>query len=163
MDKIEYKPIGIIHSPFKKLEGTPIQPLAKKAKNIRGKVEVFKEYEEGLKDIEGFSHIILIYHFNRVKKGNLIVKPYMDNENHGVFATRAPGRPNPIGISVVKLISVERNILIVENLDIIDGTPLLDIKNYVPEFDMRNVEKVGWLEKNVRELDDAKDDGRFGA
>ncbi|MCD6246414.1 tRNA (N6-threonylcarbamoyladenosine(37)-N6)-methyltransferase TrmO [candidate division WOR-3 bacterium] len=162
MREICYKPIGVIHSPFKKIEGTPIQPLAENAKDIKGKVEVFKEYEDGLKDIEGFSHIILIYHFNRVKKGKLIVKPYMDEENHGVFATRAPGRPNPIGISIVKLIKVEKNILIVENFDILDGTPLLDIKNYVPEFDNRNVKKVGWLEKNIVKLDDARDDGRFG-
>ncbi len=163
MDKIVYKPIGIIHSPFKEQEGTPIQPLAEKARSARGEVEVFKEYEEGLKDIDGFSHIILIYHFSRARKGDLVVKPYMHNESHGVFATRAPSRPNPIGISIVKLIKVEKNILYIENLDVIDGTPLLDIKNYVPEFDIRHVEKIGWLEKNVDKLDNISDDGRFAS
>ncbi len=98
MDEIKYKPIGVIHSPFKEPEGTPIQPAG--AKDINGTVEVFPEYAEGLKDLEGFSHIILIYHFHLSKKSTLKVKPYMDNESHGVFAMRGPSRPNPVGISV---------------------------------------------------------------
>ncbi|MCD6521375.1 tRNA (N6-threonylcarbamoyladenosine(37)-N6)-methyltransferase TrmO [Candidatus Calescamantes bacterium] len=154
-----YKPIGIIYSPFKEPRGTPIQPAG--AKGVKGRVEVFPEYAEGLKDIEGFSHIILIYHFHRVKGYKLRVKPFMDDNFHGVFATRAPARPNPIGISVVRLLKVEGNILYVEDLDIVDGTPLLDIKPYVPEFDKREGVKIGWLEKNVYKLSQSRDDERF--
>ena len=159
MNALKYKPIGVIHSPFKEPKGTPIQPAG--AKGINGTVEVFPEYAEGLKDIEGFSHIILIYHFHLSKRSLLKVKPYMDNELHGVFAMRGPSRPNPIGISVVRLIKIKENILYIQDLDIVDGTPLLDIKPYVPEFDIREAAKIGWLEKNVHKLSTSKDDGRF--
>ena len=159
LNKISYIPIGVIHSPFKKPKGVPIQPSA--AKGVRGTVEIFPEYSPGLKDLDGFSHIILIYHFHLAKPGGLLVRPYMDDEEHGVFATRAPARPNPIGISVVRLISVEENVLHIEDVDIVDGTPLLDIKPYVPEFDIRDVERIGWLGRNVHKLPNAEDDGRF--
>jgi len=159
MNEIRYKPIGVIHSPFKEPRGTPIQPVG--AKGIDGTVEVFNEYIEGLKDVENFSHIILIYHFHLSRGSPLKVKPYMDNKVRGVFATRAPSRPNPIGISIVRLVSVERNILHIQDVDIVDGTPLLDIKPYVPEFDIRGVKKTGWLKKNIRKLPTSKDDGRF--
>ena len=159
MNEIKYKPIGVIHSLFKEPEGTPIQPAA--AKSIDGTVEVFEEYAEGLKDIEGFSHIILIYHFHLSKGSPLKLKLYMDNEVHGVFATRAPSRPNSIGISIVRLVGVEENVLHIQDVDIIEGTPLLDIKPYVPEFDIREVKKRGWLEKNIDKLLTSKDDGRF--
>ena len=158
-EKIIYEPIGVIHSPFKKPKGTPIQPTS--AKGIKGSVEVFERYTKGLKDIEGFSHIILIYHFHKTKNFSLTVRPYMENKFHGVFATRSPSHPNPIGISVVHLLKVEGNIIYIQDVDIIDGTPLLDIKPYVPEFDIRKVKKIGWLEKNVHKLPEAKDDGRF--
>lgn len=157
--EVTYRIIGIIHSPFKEPKGVPIQPTA--ARGVRGTVEVFPEYAPGLKDIEGFSHIILIYHFHLVKPGKLLVRPYMDEEEHGVFATRAPSRPNPIGISIVRLLRVDGNVLHVEDIDIVDGTPLLDIKPYVPEFDIRDVERKGWLSRNVHKLPEAKDDGRF--
>ncbi|RKY30752.1 MAG: tRNA (N6-threonylcarbamoyladenosine(37)-N6)-methyltransferase TrmO [Candidatus Omnitrophota bacterium] len=160
MDKqIIYKPIGVIYSPFKMPKGTPIQP--KSAKGIKGKVVINEEYKEGLKDLEGFSHIILIYHFHLIRGYSLIVKPYMDDNLHGVFATRAPKRPNAIGISVVKLLNIEGNVLEVEDVDIVDGTPLLDIKPYVPDFDIRRVEKIGWLRKVINSLPQKKDDGRF--
>ena len=159
MDEIKYKPIGVIHSPFKVPKGTPIQPAG--AKGIDGTVEVFPEYIEGLKDVEGFSHIFLIYHFHLSKKVLLKVKPYMDNKVHGVFAMRGPSRPNPIGISIVQLVGIEGTILHIQDVDIVDGTPLLDIKPYVPKFDIRKVEKVGWLEKNVHKVSATKDDGRF--
>ena len=159
MNKIKYIQIGIIHSPFKEPTGTPIQPIA--AQGINGTVEVFQEYTEGLKDIDGFSHVILVYHFHLSKESSLKVKPFMDDQTHGVFSTRAPNRPNPIGISVVQLVKIEGNILQVKDLDIVDGTPLLDIKPYVPEFDIRDVKKKGWLEKNVNKLSTSKDDGRF--
>lgn len=159
MTEIRYKPIGVIHSPFKEPEGTPIQPAG--AKGINGTVEIFPEYAEGLKDIEGFSHIILIYHFHLSRGALLKVKPYMDNETHGVFAMRGPSRPNPIGISAVRLVGIEDNILHIQDVDIVDETPLLDIKPYVPEFDIREAERTGWLEKNVHKLPASKDDGRF--
>ncbi len=124
-------------------------------------VEVFPEYTQGLKDLDGFSHVILLYHFHLAKPSSLMAKPYMDDEAHGIFAVRAPARPNPIGVSVVRLLSLEENILHVQDVDIIEGTPLLDIKPYVPEFDVRDVEKIGWLEKNVRKVLSARDDGRF--
>ncbi len=159
MNKISYRPIGIVHSPFKEPKGTPIQ--ASGAKGIQGKIEVFPEFSAGLKDIEGFSHIILIYHLHLIKNTKLEVKPFLDKQTHGIFATRAPGRPNSIGISVVQLIQVENNILTVEDFDIIDGTPLLDIKPFITEFDYRDVTKNGWYKENVHNLSDSKDDGRF--
>lgn len=157
--EIKYKPIGIIHTPFKEPKGTPIQPTA--AKGVKGRVEVFPEYAEGLEDLEGFSHIILIYHFHLVKRALLKVKPFMDDRVHGVFATRSPSRPNPIGISVVRLIGIKANVLYVSDVDIVDGTPLLDIKPYVPEFDVREVKRIGWLKGNVHKLPKSRDDGRF--
>ena len=159
MDEIKYKPIGVIHSPFKEPKGTPIQPAG--AKGVRGIVEVFPEYAKGLRDVDGFSHLILIYHFHLSQGALLEAKPYMDNEAHGVFAMRGPSRPNPIGVSVVRLVRIEEHILHIQDVDIIDGTPLLDIKPYVPEFDIREVEKIGWLDKKVHKLSTSKDDGRF--
>lgn len=158
-NKIEYKPIGKIHTTNKKAEGTPIQP--KGAEGIEGQVEIYPEYVDGLKDLEGFSHIILIYHFHRSGKAPLQVKPYMDDKKHGVFAMRGPSRPNSIGISTVKLMRIKDNKLMVENVDMIDGTPLLDIKPYVPDFDKHETESFGWLEENVEKLPNTKDDGRF--
>jgi tRNA-Thr(GGU) m(6)t(6)A37 methyltransferase TsaA len=157
--EIAYKPIGVIHSPFKTSHGTPIQP--KGAKGVRGEVIVKEEYKEGLKDLDGFSHIILIYHFHLTAGYSLIVKPYMDDKPHGVFATRAPKRPNAIGISVVKLLKIKDNILEIEDVDVVDGTPLLDIKPYVPDFDIREVEKFGWLQDVIHKLPEKRDDGRF--
>jgi len=159
MDEITYKPIGVIHSPFKEPKGTPIQSAG--AVDVEGTVEVFPEYADGLKDIEGFSHLFLIYHFHLSEKQSLKVKPFMDDKAHGIFAIRGPGRPNPIGISIVRLLKVEDTILHVKDIDIVEGTPLLDIKPYIPQFDIREVEKIGWLEKNVQKLNSSKDDGRF--
>lgn len=157
--KITYKPIGIIHSPFKEPKGTPIQPSA--AKDIEGMVEVFPQYEKGLKDIKGFSHIILIYHFHLSKSYTLEVKPFMDDKLHGLFATRAPARPNPIGLSVVRLIRVDKNNLYIKDVDIVDGTPLLDIKPFVSEFSTEDIIRKGWLKENINNLDKSRDDGRF--
>jgi tRNA-Thr(GGU) m(6)t(6)A37 methyltransferase TsaA len=159
VDEITYRPIGVIRSPFKEPEGTPIQPAG--ARGVAGKVEVFPEYVEGLKDIDGFSHIILVYHFDLSKGASLRVQPFMDNREHGIFAIRGPARPNPIGFSVVRLLRVESGILHIQDVDIVDGTPLLDIKPYVPQFDMREVERIGWLEDNVHKVSGSRDDGRF--
>jgi tRNA-Thr(GGU) m(6)t(6)A37 methyltransferase TsaA len=156
---IIYKPIGAIHSPFKEPRDAPIQSAC--ATDIEGTVEIFPEYSEGLADLEGFSHIILIYHFHLSKGHSLRVKPYLDNELRGVFATRAPARPNPIGMSIVRLVKVEGGKLYIRDVDILDGTPLLDIKPYVPEFDSRSTEKIGWLSGKIDELPETRDDGRF--
>ena len=156
---IKYKPIGFIHTPFKEPKGVPIQPVA--GEDIEGKVEILPDYVEGLKDLEGFSHIILIYHLHLSKKPSLLVKPYMDEKLRGVFATRAPSRPNPIGLSIVRLVKIKGNMVYIKDVDIVDGTPLLDIKPYVPEFDLREVNRIGWLEKNIYKLPSSRDNGRF--
>jgi tRNA-Thr(GGU) m(6)t(6)A37 methyltransferase TsaA len=156
---ITYTPVGIIHSPFHDPAGMPIQPPG--ARGIRGTVEVFPPYREGLMDLEGFSRVILIYHFHRCRPGPLTVRPYLDNTDHGVFATRAPARPNPIGISIVRLISVRDGILTVEDLDILDGTPLLDVKPYVPAFDAYPDGAAGWLDGAKESIASARSDGRF--
>jgi tRNA-Thr(GGU) m(6)t(6)A37 methyltransferase TsaA len=156
---IIYEPIGVVRSPFKEPKGTPIQPPS--AEGVVGTVEVFPEYAEGLKDLDGFSHIILLYHFHLSKASPLRVKPYMDDEAHGVFAMRGPSRPNAIGLSVVRLVEVEENILHIEDVDIVDGTPVLDIKPYVPQFDARDAEAIGWLGRQVHKLQTTQDDGRF--
>lgn len=156
---ITYKPIGIIHSPFKNGEGAPIQPSG--AKGIKGTVEIKKRYISGLKDLDGFSHIILIYHFHLAKGCKLEVIPFLDKTSRGLFATRAPKRPNAIGILVVKLLKAESNILFVENIDVIDGTPLLDIKPYVKEFDGVRKSKNGWLKNSAHQSNIIKSDDRF--
>jgi tRNA-Thr(GGU) m(6)t(6)A37 methyltransferase TsaA len=144
---MKIKPIGIIHSPFKSKQETPIQPFRSKAV---GKIEVFKEYERGLDDIEGFSHLILIYKFHRSRGFSLKVKPFLDDRLRGLFATRAPRRPNQIGLSVVKLIRRRGNILFVNGIDVIDGTPLLDIKPYVPDFNSGEEVRTCWIEGRMQ-------------
>lgn len=146
----------MIRSPFKDIKGMPIQPAG--AKGVAGAIEIEPEYCDGLSDLHEFSHIILIYHFHRSSGYSLRVKPFMDDELHGVFATRAPKRPNPIGISVVKLVKVEGCNLFIEDVDIVDGTPLLDIKPYVPEFDDIKVERIGWLSQKAGKVYEAKAD-----
>jgi len=158
-DEITFQPIGIIHSPHQELEGMPIQPAA--AAGVKGTIVLAQEFQEGLNDLEGFSHVILVYHFHQAKTPDLLVKPFLDDVKHGVFATRAPRRPNGIGISVVKLVAIEGNILEVENLDILDGTPLLDIKPYVPDFDEKEDVSIGWLEKSRGKINKKMSDDRF--
>ncbi|HBM15752.1 MAG TPA: tRNA (N6-threonylcarbamoyladenosine(37)-N6)-methyltransferase TrmO [Lentisphaeria bacterium] len=156
---ISYKQIGIIRTSFKEAKGTPIQPVA--SAESEGTVELFEEYSDGLQDIEGFSHIILIFHMHLVKEPKLKVIPFLDTQERGIFATRSPARPNPIGFSVVKLLKICDNKLIVRNIDIIDNTPLLDIKPFVPAFDVREAERTGWFEKKQLKIQTARDDGRF--
>jgi tRNA-Thr(GGU) m(6)t(6)A37 methyltransferase TsaA len=155
----EYTPIGIIHCPFNEPENMPIQPAG--AKGTQGTIEIFKEYQDGLKDLEGFSHVILLYHFHRSGGFKLQVIPFMDTELRGIFATRAPRRPNPIGLSVVELDRIENGLLHIRNVDILDGTPLLDIKPYVPEFDFQKDIRIGWLEKARDHVSTRKSDDRF--
>jgi len=159
MNDVSYKFIGIIKTPFNSKEGMPIQPTG--AKGIKGFIEINPEFVEGLKDLDGFSHIILIYHFHKVSNYELTVKPFMDDQMHGVLSTRAPKRPNPIGLSVVKLIKLEGNILHVENIDVLNGTPLLDIKPLIPDVDFAEVDKLGWLEGKSNKMGDKKADNRF--
>jgi tRNA-Thr(GGU) m(6)t(6)A37 methyltransferase TsaA len=159
METINYQIIGFIHSPFTEPKGTPIQPVA--GRGVEGSVEVFPEYAEGLTDIAGLSHIFLIYHLHLAKMKSLIIKPFLDDVVHGVFTTRSPNHPNTIGISVVHLLHVEGNILHIQDLDIINDTPLLDIKPFVPEFDIRIPSKVGWYKHKVERLNVIRDDGRF--
>jgi len=158
MKEITYKPIGIIYSPFKEPKGTPIQPTA--GKGIDGKVEVFPQYADGLLDIDGFSYIILLYHCHLSTGFSLKVKPFLDDVLHGVFATRAPRRPNSIGLSIVRLVKIEANVIHIQDVDIVNETPLLDIKPFIPEFDVR-AGCIGWLEKNIHKHKISKDDGRF--
>jgi len=156
---VELKPIGIIRSPFTVPKDMPIQPAG--AIGIAGTVEVHEEFRAGLKDLDGFSHIILLYHFHRSEGCRLEVIPFLDDESHGVFATRAPKRPNPIGLSVVRLCAMDNGILEIENVDVLDGTPLLDIKPYVPEFDAADEVRTGWLEKAEGKVSNRKADHRF--
>jgi tRNA-Thr(GGU) m(6)t(6)A37 methyltransferase TsaA len=160
MNQVIFKPIGIIHSPFRQIEGMPIQPSA--AKGIKGHIVVNEDYIEGLCDLDGFSHIYLLYHLHLSNSYNLKVIPFLDDQQRGVFSTRAPKRPNPIGLSVVKLIKIDLNILVIENIDIIDGTPLLDIKPYVREMDGVNHNRIGWLSKYIKEMKSKNSDKRFG-
>jgi len=153
-----YRPIGVIHSAHRALEKTPIQPAY--AQGCRGWVEVFPEFAEGLRNLEGFSHIFLIYHFHHASPAKLIVKPFLQDIERGLFATRAPCRPNPIGLSIVELLSHEDNVLHCEGMDILDGTPLLDIKPYTAKFDRIETTRNGWQDA----IDDtsARQRGRRG-
>jgi len=160
IEKVEYRPIGVIHSPFTEPRGTPIQ--AGVSMENEATAEIFEEFAEGLKDLEGFSHIILIFHFHRSRKAPLHQVPFMDDIERGVFSIRSPSRPNPIGLSVVRLVSVEDNVIRFRGVDMLDGTPLLDIKPYVPEMDVHGVESTGWLEKRAGRMGRTRDDGRFG-
>ena len=155
----EFQSIGIIHSPFTTLENMPIQPAG--AAGIKGEIEIFSRYQSGLSDLDGFSHINILYVFHRSEGFNLEVVPFLDTQKRGLFATRAPKRPNPIGMSVVRLLAVEANILHVENIDILEGTPLLDIKPYVPVFDEAQDIRIGWLEGAQTRAAETKSDGRF--
>jgi tRNA-Thr(GGU) m(6)t(6)A37 methyltransferase TsaA len=156
---LTYKPIGVIHSPFKEPKNVPIQAAA--SRGVEGTIEIYPQYVEGLCDLEGFSHIILIYHFHLVKDCSLMVKPFLDDKLHGIFATRAPARPNKIGLSVVRLIGRENGVLRIQGVDMLDGTPLLDIKPYVPQFDCVEALKIGWFTDKIGKLGSTRDDGRF--
>jgi tRNA-Thr(GGU) m(6)t(6)A37 methyltransferase TsaA len=159
MIEITFHPIGVIHSPFQDLAEMPIQPGG--GTSAPGTVEVYPEYVPGLKDLEGFSHIILLYYLHKVNRVQLSVVPFLDTEPRGVFATRAPVRPNPIGLSVVPLMKIEGHILSVDQLDILDGTPLLDIKPYVPGFDHQPDVRIGWLEHARGTVESTRSDDRF--
>ena len=155
--KIEYQPIGFVHSPHETASGTPIQPS--RARGVEGTVEINEEYAGGLSDLDGFSHIILICHLHKASTFKLRVVPYLDTEPRGLFATRAPSRPNPIGLSVVRLLEVEGRRLRIEGVDRLDGTPVLDIKPYIRDFDEETDIRCGWID-DVKSRETAAD-GRF--
>ncbi len=156
---VTYSPIGTIRSPFYDIKNMPIQPSG--ASGIRGSIEIFSEFIEGMKDLQDFSHLILLYHFHKVKDYKLVVTPFLDSSDHGIFSTRAPKRPNPIGLSIVKLLEITGNAIQIENVDILNGTPILDIKPYVPEFDEQNSVRTGWLAQANGKVQKIKSDGRF--
>lgn len=157
--KIEFQAIGVIHTPFKTAEGMPIQPTG--AQGVKGTVEVMPRFHPALQDLDGFSHIILLYHFHRSEGFKLHVVPFMDTQPRGLFATRAPVRPNPIGLSVVRLNRVEKGVLHVEDVDMLDGTPLIDIKPYIPQFDHQTATKTGWMDQPRQTVSKTKADNRF--
>jgi len=161
-DELIYRPIGTIRSPYREPGDMPIQPVG--ARGVAGSVEVLPEYRRGLADLEGFSHLYLLYHFHRSQpftSAALAVRPFLDDQDRGVFATRAPRRPNPIGLSVVRLISVREAVLTICDVDVVDGTPLLDVKPYVPAWDAVPEARAGWLEARAGRAADLRADGRF--
>jgi tRNA-Thr(GGU) m(6)t(6)A37 methyltransferase TsaA len=153
---ITCRPIGILRTPHTQPTATPIQPVF--AQGIPGRAEILPEYVDGLKDLDGFSHIYLIYHFHKAGPAQLVVTPFLDTRPHGVFATRAPVRPNGIGLSIVRLVRIEGGVVHLEDVDMLDGTPLLDIKPYTPRFDWRENVKSGWLDEIGPAIADARDD-----
>lgn len=145
--EIPLKPIGIIRTSYSALKDIPIQGRLRR--DAKGRIELFPEYQRGLKDVEGFSHLILVYYFHKAREERLISKPFLENKPHGIFAIRSPLRPNHIGISIVRLRSIKKNSVTFSGVDMLNGTPLLDIKPYIPSIDARSDVKVGWLTKHL--------------
>jgi len=158
---VEYTPIGFVQSPFRETTGMPIQPVG--ARGVEGSIRMLPEFAEGLADLEGFSHIILLYHFHRSQGFSLRIKPFLDDARHGVFATRAPRRPNGIGLSVLEVAGVEPERVIVRNIDVLDGTPVLDIKPYVPRFDVWPANRIGWFEGRDGGAEKFRSDATYAA
>lgn len=158
-DLINYSPIGIIRTPYQQVQGMPIQNV--NARGIQGRIELNAQYKDGLEDLIGFSHLILIYHFHLINKVNLKPIPFLDGAPHGLFATRAPSRVNPIGLSVVRLISIDDFLITVEDIDVLDNTPILDIKPYIPAFDSVTDASIGWYADRMDKLPQTKADDRF--
>lgn len=160
---VAYRPIGTLRSPHAQVSGMPIQPVG--ARGVRGHIDVAPEFVEGLRDLEGFSHVIVLYHLHRISGYQLRVRPFLDTRDHGIFATRSPKRPNAIGLSVLELTGVdidgEHGVVRLANVDILDGTPVLDIKPYVPEFDVWRAERIGWFAGKVENAETFKADERF--
>lgn len=156
---VQYSPIGVIRTPHKTVKGMPIQPFG--AVGVFGTIEIDEPYRLGLIDLEGFSHILLLYHLHEIKGYELMVKPYLGDGLHGVFATRSPKRPNPLGISVLRLMGHDGERVFVENVDMLDNTPVLDIKPYVPAFDVWQADRIGWFEGVVQNAVTHEADERF--
>ncbi|MDR2764544.1 MAG: tRNA (N6-threonylcarbamoyladenosine(37)-N6)-methyltransferase TrmO [Tannerella sp.] len=160
MNQIVLEPIGVIHTPHEQIEGMPVQPAG--AAGFAGKAVLKKEYAGGLTDLEGFSHMILVYHFHQTEGYLLHPIPFMDTKPHGVFATRSPKRPNHIGMSTVRILSVEDGTVAFDGADMLDGTPLIDIKPYYPKYDSPSDTKSGWLDKAAHaHCSHVRSDNRF--
>ena len=158
---IMYAPIGFFKTPFTDICGMPIQPIG--GKGIEGSIEVLPQFREGLKDLEGFSHVIVLYHLHLIKGYELRVKPFLDTTDHGIFATRSPKRPNAIGLSVMLLKEVLEDGVVLDGIDVLDQTPVIDIKPYVPDFDHCTADRFGWFEGKSENAVTHRSDGRFAA
>lgn len=159
MRPLTYTPIGVVHTPFTAQAGMPLQTVA--ARGVAGTIELAADYLEGLNDLSGFSHLWLLVHLHQVRGHGLTVTPYLDDQPRGVFATRSPRRPNPIGLSIVRLLGVDGATLSIEEVDLLDGTPVLDIKPYVPLFDDRANALVGWFASRQHDVYEVRADDRF--
>lgn len=157
---ISYRPIGFFRTPFTQIEGMPIQPIG--AGDVEGIIEVLPEFIPGLRDLEGFSHVFILYHLHKIQGYELSIKPFLDTKKHGVFATRSPKRPNPIGLSVMKLKSICNRYVFLEGVDVLDHTPVIDIKPYVADFDRcEAADRFGWFEGKSRNAVHHRSDDRF--
>jgi tRNA (adenine37-N6)-methyltransferase len=159
VDDLTVRPIGFLRTPFTRVDDMPIQPSG--ARGVAGSIEILPQYLDGLADLDGYSHIIVLYHFHRAPGARLKVKPFLDDVERGVFSTRAPCRPNPIGLSLVRLIRVDGPTVHIADIDALDGTPVLDIKPYVPDFDAALEVRLGWLERLIAEAGVCRSDARF--
>jgi tRNA (adenine37-N6)-methyltransferase len=159
MDLISYTPIGVIHSPFVSTVGMPVQSVA--AGGIAGTIALDPQFQDGLSDLAAFSHLILVTHLHQVTGYALRVVPFLDDRAHGIFATRSPWRPNPIGISIVRLDAIAGSTLYILDVDVVDGTPLLDLKPFVPAIDNRQTEQIGWFADRLDRLPTVRSDYRF--
>jgi tRNA-Thr(GGU) m(6)t(6)A37 methyltransferase TsaA len=159
LDPVTFAPIGVVRTPFATHEGMPIQTVA--AQGVRGRIELDPAYVPALADLDGFSHLHLITYLHRTGAASLRVTPYLDTTERGVFATRSPKRPNPIGLSIVRLVRIEGTVIHIEEVDLLDGTPLLDIKPYVPPFDDRQDARYGWFEERAQNVHSVRADARF--
>jgi tRNA-Thr(GGU) m(6)t(6)A37 methyltransferase TsaA len=159
MTDVTYRPIGVVRSPFTEIPGMPLQPPA--APDVEGRIELEPEYAAGLLDLDGFSHVWVLAHLHRAAAVDLQIVPFLDTERRGVFATRSPGRPNPIGVSVLRVLAVQGSTIHVAGVDLLDGTPVLDVKPYVPQFDHVAADRIGWFEGKVAGVKDVRADPRF--
>lgn len=156
---MEFSPIGYIRSPYTELTDMPIQPRGANA--VEGSIEILEQYAEGLQDLDGFSHAYLIYHLHKASRTALSVIPFMDTVERGVFSTRSPLRPNHIGLSIVEITGVEKNIVHLRGVDVLDKTPLLDLKPYIESFDYVEKSRSGWMQGSREEVAKKRSDSRF--
>lgn len=156
-----FSPIGYFKTPFHEITDMPIQPVG--GSTIEGTIEVLPEFAAGLLDLNGFSHVIVLYHLHRIEGYDLIVKPFLDTHEHGIFATRSPKRPNPIGLSIMRLKAVSECCVQLQGIDVLDGTPVLDIKPYVADFDRCDADRFGWFEGKSKKAEHHRSDDRFAA
>jgi len=156
---VVYHPIGHIRTPHKAIAGMPIQPTG--ALGVPGEIVLLPGFVRGLQDLDGFSHVIVLYHLHEICGYSLQVTPFLDKEPHGIFATRSPGRPNPIGLSILRVTGVSNGCVRVENVDVLDNTPVLDIKPYVPDFDQWDADRIGWFAGKSQRAAQQRSDARF--